>query len=189
MTRFQKIAAGSRKAKTVLRSVFSNHAWRGVNNQVINSLFRRFWVIVCFTASGPYAIPFISGNRQDSKRWRAFSSISVPSRGTLSPQLLSTEDTLSVGKGGVQQRWHSGVAPESTVLGTRLLATSCPPVTSCRWGETNLPHHSLPHANSSGTLESPDQRGWSGPLRSNTCGSEKGSGYRLPLSVFLSLSN
>ena len=60
--------------------------------------------------------------------------------------------------------------------GTRLLGTSCPSVTSCRW---SLPHHSLSHATWDspwGTTRSPDQRGW----RLNISDSEKGSGYRLP---------
>ena len=101
--------------------------------------------------------------------------ISVQSRGRLSLQLLSTVDTLSIGKGRWQQWWHSGVALESTVLGTRLLTTSFPTVTSCWWGGTILPHHSVPYVDRSGPTGSSDQRRWT-----NRGSSERGSGYRLP---------
>jgi len=58
---------------------------------------------------------------------------------TQSSQILSTKDTFSVGKGGGQQRWHSNDTSESTVLGTRLIVTSCPPVASCWWRDTSWP--------------------------------------------------
>ena len=97
-----------------------------------------------------------------------------------SPQLPSKEDTSSVGKGGGQQRWHSDATLESTVPGTRLIVTSCPPVTSCCWRDKSSP--SLTSAcryfghdeiiRPKGDDQCPNGR-------TRVVG-EKGSGYRLP---------
>jgi len=54
-------------------------------------------------------------------------------------ELPSKEDTSSEGKGGGQQKWHSNATMESTVPGTRLIVTSCPPITSCWWRDKSLP--------------------------------------------------
>ena len=77
----------------------------------------------------PTLSPLAEGTGTDNHNLSSFFSPQF-SLEAQSPQLLSKEDTSLVGKGGGQQRSHSDVTSESTVLGTRLIVTSCPSVTS-----------------------------------------------------------
>jgi len=87
------------------------------------------WKPICLYYTQPS--PLAKANRQDIANATSLLSFFHFSLEAQSPQLLSKEDTFPVGKGGVQQRWHSDARSESTVPGTRLFVTRCPLVTSC----------------------------------------------------------